>query len=154
MATLANPLIGVGASEMEFPINRNTRSLLIKTSNTSHKVQFLEIDKITGLDAILGIQFLESFDECTFTFYPEKRLLLEIKGAQTMVLPLYTKTSESHTVKRGDSTEELTDTALNPKKNQCKCEYINTERRDTQIESYLEEIRMHNAQLNKNKKKI
>lgn len=106
-----------------FPLTGKQNPCYSKPQDTFHKVQFLEIDKITGVDAVLGIEFLESFDECTFTFYPTKTLILKLKGAKTMVLPLYTKKStEEHPAKHGASTQENTDTALNPKPrgNHCK----------------------------------
>lgn len=71
METVEEPLVGLGANDNQFQMNRKTRSVLIQTKDNLHKLQLWELENLGVSEAILGIYFLQSFDECNITFSPE-----------------------------------------------------------------------------------
>lgn len=74
MEMVEEPLVGLGANDNQFQMNRKTRSVLIQTKDTLHKLQLWELENLgvsEAIETILGIDFLESFAECNFTFSPE-----------------------------------------------------------------------------------
>ncbi|XXG38902.1 hypothetical protein AAC387_Pa01g0001 [Persea americana] len=119
MTVIDRPVYGTRANDNEFVLTRQTDCLLLKIQDTLHKIKFLEIDGLSFIDALLGMDFLCDFESYTFQIKPTPKLLLHLRG-RTFTHPPYAHEEKYLPVlkpaaKRGDTDREKATNTLNPK---------------------------------------